>query len=113
MPAAWTDEHRAPLVQVRELSVAVSAREAETLLVDRVSFEVREGETVGLVGESGCGKTMTALALLRLLPPGVRAVGGEVRLADRDLLRISDREYDALRGSTLAYVSQATRLCRS
>ena len=61
---------------------------------------------MGLVGESGCGKTVTALATLRLLPNGLRADGGRVLWAGRDLLRMPEREFSRLRGSAIAYISQ-------
>jgi peptide/nickel transport system permease protein len=77
-----------------------------TPLVDGVTFHVRAGETVGLVGESGCGKTVTALAVLRLLPAGLRMAGGTVSLDGRDLRAADDRAFAELRGSAIAYVSQ-------
>ncbi len=94
------------LLEVRGLSVVHAGTDADTLLVDGVSFDVLPGETLGIVGESGCGKSVTALALLGLLPLGLAPVAGSVRLGGRELLGLGDREFDALRGSTLAYVSQ-------
>jgi peptide/nickel transport system permease protein len=94
------------LLSVRGLSVAGQGRSGQTLVVDSVSFDVFPGETVGLVGESGCGKTLTALAVLRLLPGSLAVAGGQAQWAGRDLLQMPDRVFDALRGSALAYVSQ-------
>jgi peptide/nickel transport system permease protein len=94
------------LLEVRELSVALIDDKEEKLIVDRVSFEVQPGEALGLVGESGCGKSVTALAALRLLPPELVPVGGAVRWQGTDLLGLQDKQFDALRGSQLAYVSQ-------
>jgi peptide/nickel transport system permease protein len=94
------------LLSVRGLSVTGQGRSGQTLVVDSVSFDVFPGETVGLVGESGCGKTLTALAVLRLLPGSLAVAGGQARWAGRDLLQMPDRAFDALRGSALAYVSQ-------
>ncbi len=74
--------------------------------VDDVSFDLRRGETIGLVGESGCGKTTTALAMLRLLPPGGRVVGGQVLFDGEDLLTLDAREMRAVRWARLAIVFQ-------
>jgi peptide/nickel transport system permease protein len=90
------------LLSVRGLSVTGQGQ----TLVDSVSFDVFRGETVGLVGESGCGKTVTALAVLRLLPGSLAVAGGQAQWAGNDLLQLTDRAFDALRGSALAYVSQ-------
>ena len=73
------------LLEVRDLSVAVTDPSAPTVLVSEVSFTVEQGETLALVGESGCGKTLTALAVLGLLPPGVHASAGYVRFGDARL----------------------------
>jgi peptide/nickel transport system permease protein len=94
------------LLSVRGLSVTGQGRSGQTLVVDSVSFDVFPGETVGLVGESGCGKTLTALAVLRLLPGSLAVAGGQAQWAGRDLLQMPDRVFDALRGSALGYVSQ-------
>jgi peptide/nickel transport system permease protein len=94
------------LLSVRGLSVTGQGRSGQTLVVDSVSFDVFPGETVGLVGESGCGKTLTALAVLRLLPGSLAVAAGQAGWAGRDLLQMPDRAFDALRGSALAYVSQ-------
>lgn len=94
------------LLAVDGLGVVATGDEEPTTLVDGVGFHLRTGETVGLVGESGCGKTVTALALLRLLPAGLAVAGGRVWLDGRDIVTLDDRAFDALRGSTIAYISQ-------
>ncbi|HEY5395006.1 MAG TPA: dipeptide/oligopeptide/nickel ABC transporter permease/ATP-binding protein [Trebonia sp.] len=104
-PAAPTADEAA-LLSVRGLSVTGQGRAGQTLVVDSVGFDVFPGETVGLVGESGCGKTVTALAVLRLLPGSLAVTGGQAQWAGHDLLAMPDRAFDALRGSALAYVSQ-------
>ncbi|GAA3941999.1 dipeptide/oligopeptide/nickel ABC transporter permease/ATP-binding protein [Actinomadura viridis] len=106
VPRSGTPRRESPVLTVRGLSVALADGDRETLLVDGVGFDVMPGETVGLVGESGCGKSVTALALLRLLPRGLLRTGGEVIEGDRDLLRLPGRTFDLLRGSALAYISQ-------
>ena len=94
------------LLDVRNLSVALEGRHADTLVVESVSFSVSAGETVGLIGESGCGKTVTALSILRLLPSALHVIEGQIYLSGHDLRLKSEREFDKLRGSTLAFVSQ-------
>lgn len=75
--------------------------------VDEVSFEVRRGETLAVVGESGCGKTMMALAVLGLLPrPGARLVGGRIRFDGRDLVGLPRRELRRIRGSSISMIFQ-------
>ncbi|QIK37369.1 ABC transporter ATP-binding protein [Caldichromatium japonicum] len=75
-------------------------------VVDGVSLRVKAGETFALVGESGCGKSMTALALMRLLPPGGRIASGSVRLDGTDLLRLPEYEMRKIRGGRLAMIFQ-------
>src|SRR5262249_52473899 len=74
--------------------------------VDDVSFEIREGETLGLVGESGCGKSVTALSILRLVQPPGRIVRGVVLFKGRDLLALSETEMRAVRGAEIALIFQ-------
>lgn len=75
--------------------------------MDGVSFSLREGETLGIVGESGCGKTMTALSLLRLIPkPAARIVSGQIILDDEDIVPISDKEMRNVRGRKISMILQ-------
>src|SRR2546430_16647212 len=74
--------------------------------VDGVSFTLGEGETIGLVGESGCGKTTTCLSIVGLLPPAARVVGGEIRLNGMDLTKKSAREMRRIRGRAIAMILQ-------
>src|SRR4029450_10379004 len=74
--------------------------------VDGVSFALEPGETLGLVGESGCGKTTTCLSIVGLLPPAARVVGGGIRLNGADLARKSKREMRRLRGRAIAMILQ-------
>ncbi len=73
---------------------------------DDVAFSLRPGETLALLGESGCGKSMTALSLMRLLPLGGRIASGAVRLGDKDLLRISERDMRRIRGGRMGMIFQ-------
>ncbi len=99
-----------PLLTVRGLSVHFPLQrggQAATLrAVDGVSFSVTRGEVLGLVGESGCGKSMTALSLLRLVPPPGVIVGGEVLLEGVDLLTLPEEAMRAVRGDRVAMVFQ-------
>ena len=74
--------------------------------VDGVSFEIGTNECVALLGESGCGKSLTALALMRLLPDGGRVAGGSVRLADEDVFALTEAEMGEVRGGKLAMIFQ-------
>ncbi|MHB8472516.1 MAG: ABC transporter ATP-binding protein [Gammaproteobacteria bacterium] len=91
------------LLSVRDLQTRIGAARA----VDGVSFEVRRGETFVLLGESGCGKSMTALSLLQLVPqPAGRIVGGAVRLAGQDLLSLPEVTMRKIRGRRIAMIFQ-------
>ncbi|WP_295884461.1 dipeptide/oligopeptide/nickel ABC transporter permease/ATP-binding protein [uncultured Thiohalocapsa sp.] len=105
--APQTHEHdpTPPLLTVRDLGVDVSGPEGPLPAVAGVDFHLRPGERVALVGESGCGKTLTALALLRLLPAGV-SQRGDVRLRGRTLMGLSAAVLRDLRGRRIAYVPQ-------
>src|ERR687898_2015369 len=80
---------------------------ASVKAVDGVSYSVRSGETLGVVGESGCGKSVTALSILRLVanPPG-RIVGGSVRFEGRNLLDLSEPEMERIRGNDISMIFQ-------
>jgi peptide/nickel transport system ATP-binding protein len=100
-----------PLLQVQDLSVRFVRRgEADVVAVDGVSFDVRPGEVVGLVGESGCGKSVTSLAIMGLLPGRTPRVGGSVLFSSGDesvdLLTLSDAELRERRGRDIGMVSQ-------
>lgn len=95
------------LLQVQDLSVIATHAGRDVTLVDRVSFDLAEGEILGLVGESGSGKTMACRGLMRLLPSAnLRVQGGAVRLAGRDLLQLDDPGMRAVRGGQLGMIFQ-------
>ena len=96
-----------PLLDVRHLSTQFTTRSGVLRAVDDVSWDVRPGETVALVGESGCGKSVSALSIMRLVAePAGRIVGGEVWFKGRDLLRLSEEEMRRVRGREIAMVFQ-------
>jgi peptide/nickel transport system ATP-binding protein len=96
-----------PVLEVADLAVRFARRgEQGTQAVDGVSFSVAPGETVGLVGESGCGKSVTSLAIMGLLPKRAVEVSGSVRLDGKELLGASDRSLRSLRGADMAMVFQ-------
>src|SRR6476661_1038725 len=75
-------------------------------LVDNVGFSVAPGEVLALVGESGCGKSVTALAVMRLLAPAIRQTGGRVTLAGQDITALPERAMRALRGQQISMIFQ-------
>lgn len=95
-----------PLLEVRDLQVQFDTRAGVVKAVDGISYSVAEGETVALVGESGCGKSVSALALMRLIPAPGRIVGGEVWFEGRDLLKLPKSKMRAIRGKGIAMVFQ-------
>jgi len=110
--AAPRDATRAGnVLEVRNLKTQFFTRAGVVFAVDDVSFNVGEGETLGIVGESGCGKSVTALSLMRLVPnPPGRIVSGSIRLMvdgdDRDILMLSEREMRHIRGNDIAMIFQ-------
>ncbi|MDN4609835.1 dipeptide/oligopeptide/nickel ABC transporter permease/ATP-binding protein [Arthrobacter burdickii] len=104
-PAASSGEDEAgkDTLSVRNLSVGV---DGGVRLVTDVSFDVEPGTVLGLVGESGCGKTMTALSLLGLLPSGVSVTGGQILWNGRNLAAATDKDMEGIRGREIALISQ-------
>jgi len=94
------------LLQVRHLRMGFASGRSVLAAVDGIDFELRAGETLALLGESGCGKSATALSLLRLLPAAGRLLGGEIRFDGRDLLQLPEAEMRAVRGGGMAMIFQ-------
>jgi len=94
------------LLEVEDLRTYFDTPAGTVRAVDGVTLSVSRGHTVALVGESGCGKTLTALSILRLLPPAGRIVGGRILFDGRDLLRLSSHELRAVRGDRIAMIFQ-------
>jgi peptide/nickel transport system ATP-binding protein len=96
----------ADLLEITGLSTEIRRKDAVVRAVDGVSLAVAAGECLGLVGESGCGKTMTARSIIRLLPPGGVITGGSVVLAGTDLTRLPERDVQQVRGRDIGMVFQ-------
>jgi peptide/nickel transport system ATP-binding protein len=96
-----------PLLDVRGLQTRFSVEGGAVMAVDAVSFSIPAGGTLGVVGESGCGKSVTALSVMRLVPdPPGQVVGGEIRFRGQNLLALSEEEMRRVRGNRLAMVFQ-------
>ncbi len=97
----------APLLQVRDLRTSFFTSDGEVRAVDGVTFDIEDGRTVGLVGESGCGKSVTALSIIRLLAKGTgRITGGEVLYRGKNLADIPDDEMRHIRGNEISMIFQ-------
>ncbi len=96
-----------PILEIDGLQTHFFTDDGVVRAVDGVSYTVAKGETLGVVGESGCGKSVTALSILRLVadPPG-RIVGGQVRFEGRNLLEMSEREMETIRGNDISMIFQ-------
>jgi len=96
-----------PILSIDKLEVSLFTRRGVLPAVDGLSLTVAAGETVAIVGESGCGKSLAALAVMRLLPePPAKIVGGAVRFMGRDLASLSDREMQRVRGKDISMIFQ-------
>ncbi|MCP5266097.1 MAG: ABC transporter ATP-binding protein [Burkholderiaceae bacterium] len=105
--AAGDEATQAPILEVSKLGVEFETRKGVARVLERVGFSLRRGETLGLVGESGCGKSMTALAIMRLIPsPPGRITDGQVRFDGRDLMKISEAEMREVRGNRVSMIFQ-------
>jgi len=94
-----------PLIEVSDLAIRLNTSRGAAQAVRHVSFSVRRGETLGLVGESGCGKSITALALMGLLPDSA-VVSGSIRLDGGELVGLPDADYCRLRGNRISMIFQ-------
>jgi peptide/nickel transport system ATP-binding protein/oligopeptide transport system ATP-binding protein len=96
----------APLLEVRDLKTHFFTQDGTVKAVDGVSFTVDDGKTLGIVGESGCGKSITAMSILRLIGRPGRIVEGEIILDGRDLVKVSEDEIRDVRGHTISMIFQ-------
>jgi peptide/nickel transport system ATP-binding protein len=97
----------APLLQVRDLRTSFFTSDGEVRAVDGVTFDIQEGQTIGLVGESGCGKSVTALSIIQLLPRGTgRIVAGETSYRGKNLARLPEDQMRRIRGNEISMIFQ-------
>ena len=97
----------APLLSIRDLSVAFGSGVREVLAVDKVSFDIAAGETLALVGESGSGKSVTALSVMKLLPyPAAHHPSGSVQFNGRELLTMPENQIRKVRGNDITIIFQ-------
>jgi peptide/nickel transport system ATP-binding protein len=101
-----TESDFKPGLVIRDLRTQIRMRSATVRAVDGISFAVTPGQTVGLVGESGCGKSMTALSIMRLLPSGGSIAEGSIALDGRELTNLSRRDMRRVRGNEIAMIFQ-------
>jgi peptide/nickel transport system ATP-binding protein len=95
-----------PLLEISNLSIDIAREGGPARVVDGINLTVGEGESLGIVGESGCGKSLTMLSLVGLLPNRIKVVAGEVRFAGKDLLSMTSKELRKVRGSEIGFIFQ-------
>ncbi|MBT3916742.1 MAG: ABC transporter ATP-binding protein, partial [Rhodospirillaceae bacterium] len=97
----------AAVLKINDLETEFDTRDGIVKAVDKVSYEVGQGETLGVVGESGCGKSVTSLSILRLIPnPPGRISGGEVLFKGEDLTKVSESRIREVRGNEISMIFQ-------
>lgn len=96
-----------PILEIKDLSVAFEVDEGEVQALDGVNLELSQGQTLGVVGESGCGKSVTALSVMRLLPkPMGKILSGKISFMGKDLLKLSPDEIREVRGNEISMIFQ-------
>ena len=95
-----------PVLEITDLTIRIKLSRSVVHAVERVSLRIAPGESLGLVGESGCGKSMTGLSIMRLLPKGGQIVSGSIKLSGRDLVSLSGPEIRNVRGNEVAMIFQ-------
>jgi peptide/nickel transport system ATP-binding protein len=95
-----------PVLEIRDLKTYIRRRKGLVRAVDGVSLTIAQGETLGLVGESGCGKSMTAMSIMKLLPNGGYIAGGSIKLDGRDVVPLDDDDMRKIRGNDVSVIFQ-------
>ncbi|MED4584277.1 ABC transporter ATP-binding protein [Brevibacillus choshinensis] len=95
-----------PVLEVRGLTTEFKGRKTAVTVVDQIDFTVHKGETLGIVGESGCGKSVTSLSIMRLLGKNGKVVAGSVLFEGKETLQLEEREMRSIRGNRLAMIFQ-------
>ena len=95
-----------PLLSVRDLATRITLESGDVRAIEEVSFDLDRGRTLGIVGESGCGKSLTALSVMGLLSPPLKVEAGEVRFEGKNLLALSENEMRKVRGNRISMVFQ-------
>lgn len=99
-------ETNAPLVEVRDLETTFQLKSGPFRAVNKVSYTIDRGQTLGIVGESGCGKSVTSFSLMQLIEHPGKISGGEILLNGRDILKLSQNEIEEIRGGEMAMIFQ-------
>ena len=94
------------VLQVRDLHVKVKTKNGATTLVQDINFELKRGKVLGLVGESGCGKTVTSMSILQLLDRKTTTIEGSIMLQGQELNGLDDKEMRKIRGKDIAFIMQ-------
>jgi peptide/nickel transport system ATP-binding protein len=100
------DSSNKPVVTVKNLETTFFSKAGPFKAVNKISYDIHQGETLGIVGESGCGKSVTSFSLMRLIETPGKITGGEVLLNGRDLLKLSETQMEEIRGGEMAMIFQ-------
>lgn len=103
---AIVQNDQAPVLQVTDLEIEINGGNGSFAVVSEMNLHVRAGETLCIVGESGCGKSMTALALLRLLPDAAKVASGKILIDGQDFMAMNERQVEDYRGEKIAMIFQ-------
>lgn len=98
---------QSPVLEVRNLETSFVTKDGEVTAVDQVSFTIHKGEVIGIVGESGCGKSVTSLSIMKLVPqPPGKIVGGEILLNGENIVGANEKRMREIRGNEIAMIFQ-------